>query len=301
MADTSGKGSIFLKLIIAVLVVVLFAAIVIPKRMWDEEEKNTEVCHQRMGSIFAAELLHQKYTDNYIDDLDSLLTFFTDNLEKYELDFVSLDTMLNLAMMDLVKDDSIAMLVMDTLKIDSMMTDVMKSIDIDYFLSVDMCEVAKLYNARMRDVVTPILEENEGDKMAGTIAMKALAEEFPLFEIAAVMQKNDSLYSAIRQQFEPEMTMVEYLAELKKYPQLQQPLDSLYHGYIDSLATCPTVHKPYHIMVEGSTIVYANIYCPIDSLDSLAVEKDWYKKKIGGMTLENHGSIKKGELSWQAL
>ena len=38
MADTSGKGSIFLKLIIVVLVVVLAAAIIIPKRMWDEED-----------------------------------------------------------------------------------------------------------------------------------------------------------------------------------------------------------------------------------------------------------------------
>lgn len=301
MADTSGKGSIFLKLIIVVLVAVLVAAIVIPKQMWDEEEKNTEVCHQRMSSILAAELLHQKYTDTYIDDLDSLLTFFTNDLEKYQHDFVSLDTMLNLAMMDLVKDDSIAQLVMDTLTVDSMMADVMKSIGIDYFLSVDMCEVAKRYNAKMRDVLTPVMDENAGDKMVGTIAMKALAEEFSLYEIAEVMQKNDSLYSVLKQQFEPEMTMVEYLSDLKKYSWMQHSLDSLYHGYIDSLATCPTVGKPYHIEIAGSTIVFSNIYCPIDSLDSLAVENDWYKKKIGGMTLENHGKIEKGELSWQIL
>ncbi|MCK5740101.1 hypothetical protein KAH55_12995 [bacterium] len=301
MAENSGKGSIFLKLIIVVLVVVLAGAIVIPKRMWDEEEKNTEVCHQRMASILAAELLHQKYTDTYIDDLDSLLKFFTDDLEKYESDFVGLDTMLNVAMMDLVKEDSIAKLVMDTLKIDSMMTDVMKSIDIDYFLSVEMCEIAKRYNLEMRNVVTPLLEENEGDKMAGTIAIKALTEDFTLYEIATVMKKSDSLYSVIRQQFEPVMTMVDYLTALKAYPNLRGPLDSLYNGYIDSLVTCPTVHKPYQIVVSGSVIVFSNVYCPIDSLDSLAVENNWYKKKIGGMTLENHGKVENGELSWQVL
>jgi len=95
--------------------------------------------------------------------------------------------------------------------------------------------------------------------------------------------------------------MVNYLPKIKLRQEYAQKVDSLYSEFLNELYKCPTVDKMYHIAVEGSVITYANIRCPLDSRDSMAVVKDWYRSTIGGQKIENHGKIVRGEKSWEKL
>lgn len=298
MADDSGKGSIILKIIIVILIVVLAGAIMIPKRMWDNEAANEKVCRQRMSSLLAAELLFQKYNEAYCPSLDSLLDFFRSNLDSFQLEFVELDTFLGVELMNLVKNDSFAILSMDTIKADTTMDDILKTIEIDYFLADAMCKVIQQENRKMAAVIRPVLSENSADRMAPTIAFKELVKDFNSYEIMKVLSSNDSLRFAL-DQLSPTLDMGNYLLSIKRDADLATRIDSFYACFIDSLDHCPTVLKQYYIAVEGTTIVYANISCPITAEDSLKVENDMWKKHVGGMTLKNHGKILKGEKSWE--
>lgn len=298
MAETTGKGSIFLKLIILILIVVLVGAIMIPKQMWDKEEQNTEICHQRMSSLLNAELLYQKYHDAYCPSLDTLLAFLSNDLLRYQLEFVNLDTVLDVQLIELVKNDSLVQATMDTIMADTTMAAILQTITIDYFLSRAMVGVIKNHDARMTAIINPILKENSEDRMAPSMAIQQLAQVRSAYDILKVCALDDSLESAINQ-IKPSLTMVHYLSKIRQYPDVAQKIDTHYQGFLDSLYNCPTVNKPYHIEIAGSTIVYSNIFCPVDSLDSLKVANDFWKKKIGGLTVQNHGNISEAKKSWE--
>lgn len=300
MADETGKGSIFLKLIIVVLIAVLVAAIMIPKQMWDEEDKNTEICRQRMVSLQAAELLFHSNNSAYCPDLDSLLDFFKTDPVAYELDFVKLDTFLGVQLLGLVEDDDYVKVTMDTILADTTMKDILRIVEIDYYFSNAMVNVIKRHDRRMAEILKPILTENEEDKMASSMAIKELASQMLPIDIMTVLKKDDSLKTVIKD-LQPELSMEHFLQDIKRKSSVATRIDSFFTCFLDSLEMCPTVHKPYKIAVVGSTIVRANIACPITAEDSLAVENDFYRKKIGGMTLQNHGRIENGEYSWKEL
>ncbi|MBN2091908.1 hypothetical protein JW964_19990 [candidate division KSB1 bacterium] len=363
MAKATGKGSIILKLIIVILIGVLAAAIMIPKQMWDEEEKNTTTCRQRMSSLLSAELLFQKYNEKYCPDLDTLLAFFQKDVEKkYELEFVRLDTFLNVQLMKLVGKDSIVKSIIDSVNWDTTYRDIKKAIEIDYFMAEAMVNVALKHDAQMARIIKPVLDVNYGDKMAPSKAMQELANHFSNYDIMKVLNMDDSLATVMRQ-IAPDMDMSDYLPKIKNFNHLSTRIDSFYAAYLDSLGNCPTVMKPYRIAVgqnykvndavieelefrkvpveiiekvktlkdkefigdlafeevintlltpeelvaagemirskAGSTVQFSNIYCPLDSTDILRVENDWWKKKIGGLKLENHGEIYKNERNWE--
>ncbi len=362
MAEATGKGSIILKLIIVILIGVLVAAIMIPKQMWDQEEKNTKTCQQRMNSLLSAELLYQKYNEKYCSNLDTLLSFFQkDSEKKYQLDFVQLDTFLNVQLMNLVGEDSIVKSIIDSVKWDTTYRDVKKAIEIDYFLAHALLNVVLKKDVQMAKIAKPALDANFGDKMAPTKAMQELANNFSNYNIMKVLHMDDSLATVMRL-MEPDMDMADYLLKIKNFNPQATRIDSFYTAYIDSLAGCPTVMRPYRLAVgqiykvtdavieelefkkvpvevvgkvktlkdkeyigdlafeqvinslltpeeltnsgeiirtkAGSTINYANIYCPLDSTDIVRVEGDWWKKKIGGLKLANHGEIYKNERNW---
>ncbi len=363
MAEATGKGSIILKLIIVILIGVLAAAIMIPKQMWDQEAKNTETCHQRMNSLLSAELLFQKYNEKYCPNLDTLLAFFQNDVEKkYELEFVQLDTFLNVQLMKLVGEESIVKSIMDSVNWDTTYRDIKKAIEIDYFLADAMVNVALKHDTRMARVIKPVLDANYGDKMAPTKAMQELSNHFSNYEIMKVLNTDDSLATVLRQ-MAPDMDMADYLPKIKQFDHLASRIDSFYADFLDSLGTCPTVMKPYRIAVgqiykvndavieelefrkipveiiekvktlkdktivgdlafeetinnlltpeeltesgeiirskAGSTVQFANIYCPLDSTDILRVENNWWKNKIGGLKLVNHGKIYQNEKNWE--
>lgn len=299
MAEETGKGSILLKLIILVLIVVLVGAITIPKQMWDTEAQNTEICRQRMSSLLNAELLFQKYNEAYCPSLDSLIIFLKDSLTKYQLEFVDLDTVLNVKLMELVETDSLVQATIDTITADTTFSDILTTISIDYFLSRAMVDVIKQYDAKMTAIINPVLKENIEDKMAPTLAIQKLAEVRSSYDIMKVFAKDDSLSAAIKQ-IEPTLSMVHFLPTIRRYEFIANRVDSFYGAFLDSLHKCPTVGKPYDIRVDTvESFVYANIFCPVDSLDSLAVVNDFWKSKVGGLTVQNHGRIFKSEKSWE--
>lgn len=298
MAERTGKGSIFLKFIIFILIIVLIGAIMIPKQMWDAEARNTEICQQRMSSLLNAELLYQKHKDAYCPSLDSLIAFFKDDLTQYQLEFVNLDTILDLQLIELVKGDSLVQVTIDTIAADTTMSDILKTITIDYFLAKAMVGVIKNHDAKMTAILNPVIKENIEDKMAPSMAIQKLAEVRSAYDIIQVCNKDDSLAAAIKQ-IKPNLTMVHYLPKIRRYESIAKKIDNFYTGYLDSLYNCPTVNKPYHIEIAGSTIVFSNIFCPVDSLDSLKVATDFWKKKIGGLTVKNHGNISSGAKSWE--
>jgi|GEM_PF-1441003 len=299
MAEETGKGSIILKIIIVILIVVLIGAIIIPKRMWDREARNETVCRQRMSSLLAAELLFQKYNEAYCPSLDSLLVFFKNDLQAYQHEFVDLDTFLGVEIMKLVGKDPFVVATIDTIKADTTIKDILKTITIDYFLSGAMCDVAKKHDPKMAALINPILNENMDDRMAPTAAINELTKHYLPYDIMQVMNKDDSLAFALKQ-LEPTLATEHFLPAIKRNEAVATRIDSFYECFLDSLYSCPSVKKPYEIALQGTTIVYSNIYCPIDEADSMKIVNDWWKSKIGGLTLKNHGYIEKGEKSWEA-
>lgn len=301
MAEESGKGSIWLKLIILILIGVLIAVLLIPKRMWDKEALNTEICHQRMSSLLAAEFLIQKYQEAYNPNLDSLIAFFKkDTQHLYLQDFVALDTFMNVQLNELVKNDSIVKTIVDTVMAETTLADIKKTILIDYFLSGAIVKAIREHNPTMTAVVNPVMDEFMDDKMAPSKAVTKLFETFKSYDVMHAINMDDSLAYAIKQ-LQPTLTMVHYLPRIRKIPYLASRVDSFYNCYVDSIRTCPTVGKPYDIKVQGETIIFADIHCPITSEDSLKIENDFWKKKIGGMRLQNHGSIIKNEKNWEKI
>jgi len=89
------------------------------------------------------------------------------------------------------------------------------------------------------------------------------------------------------------------LDSLRTFPQFNEKIDSIALYTLDNMGTCPTVHDPYFVqVVDTSAIKVVNIKCPLDSLDSVAVSRDFKLSKIGGLRISNHGAIEDGEKSW---
>ena len=89
------------------------------------------------------------------------------------------------------------------------------------------------------------------------------------------------------------------LDSLRTFPDVARKIDSIALFTLDDMRTCPTTHEDYIIqVVDTSAIKIVNIYCPIDSLDSVRVAQDFKLSKLGGLRISNHGSIENGEKSW---
>jgi hypothetical protein len=90
------------------------------------------------------------------------------------------------------------------------------------------------------------------------------------------------------------------LDSLRTYADYSRYIDSIAVYALNNYANCPTVNRPYKLsIVDTSAITYLNIACPIDSLDSLAVARNFLLSKIGGLTIKNHGKIENFEKSWK--
>ncbi len=87
---------------------------------------------------------------------------------------------------------------------------------------------------------------------------------------------------------------------LKTKESWAQKIDSMAYYSLDNFYTCPTVGDTYHVeVIDTSVFKVLNIYCPIDSLDSVNVAQDFKLSKIGGLEISNHGAILNWEKSWE--
>jgi len=88
MARQKGSGSIILEILIVICFILMVLSLYVPKKIWDEENYETETCRSRMSAIWS---LEQKYiTQNEV---------YTDTLQ-YIVDMIKEDTTYTEAMID---------------------------------------------------------------------------------------------------------------------------------------------------------------------------------------------------------
>lgn len=75
MSEPTGKGSIVYKIIIVLLIVVVLTAILYPKKEWDMQAQEEQVCRLHMENIYYSTLQYLKKYRTFNSDLDSLIHF----------------------------------------------------------------------------------------------------------------------------------------------------------------------------------------------------------------------------------
>jgi hypothetical protein len=86
---------------------------------------------------------------------------------------------------------------------------------------------------------------------------------------------------------------------LRTYPKFSNIIDSMTVQSLNNLFLCPSIKDSYFIeIIDTSVIKVLNVSCPITKEDSLAIEKDFKLRRLGGLTISNHGKIKDWERSW---
>jgi hypothetical protein len=69
---------------------------------------------------------------------------------------------------------------------------------------------------------------------------------------------------------------------------------------LDSLCFCPTFHDSLKItLIDSGAFHFADIGCPIDSIDVQRSRADFFKARLGALKISNHGRIEKSERSWE--
>ena len=75
MAAKGFRGSIILELLIVLMALLLIAVILIPNKIWKEEEKVTITCQNNLNALYEAERFYYRSNEVYTDSLGKLLTF----------------------------------------------------------------------------------------------------------------------------------------------------------------------------------------------------------------------------------
>jgi hypothetical protein len=295
MAQAKAKGSIILKILIVVLLAALVGTIMYPKKIWDEETKNTKICRDNMDRIFKAEMVFLQHYNNYTDSLNQLTTFFEkDSTKDFIREYFKIDTALAENVTDfLTKTDLAADLVIRNLAADTLMFAVIEAVNYDSNLAHVMLN--RLGNTPLGDEITAKRSTGNND----VAILKELNTEFASIKVYEPIKDDDSL-SLVFHRMMPEMpvgTLLDTLYNLNST--WAQKIDSAVFYTLDHFKTCPTVGREYKItVIDTSAIKYIDIECPIDSLDIEATKADFFKYRLGHRRIENHGKIETGEKSW---
>lgn len=90
------------------------------------------------------------------------------------------------------------------------------------------------------------------------------------------------------------------LNSLRVNPEYSEKIDSISLGILEASSICPTTSDVYKLeYIDTSVVKVVNIICPVDSSDILTVNSDFLLSKIGGLSVENHGRIDNGQVSWK--
>ena len=295
MAQAKAKGSIILKILIVLLLVALVGTIMYPKKIWDEETKNTQICRDHMDRIFKAEVIYLQYNKNYTDSLSKLTSFFEkDTTKDFIREYFRSDTALAENMTDfLSKTDSAADMLIRKLSADTLMFAVIEAVNYD-------SNLARVILNRLGN--TPLENEISTQRSAGNndvTILKELDSEFPAIKLYEPIKDDDSL-SLVFSRMMPELPVGSLLDTLYNLnSKWAQKIDSAVFYTLDHFTTCPTVGRQYNIaVIDTSAIKYIDIACPIDSLDIEAAKTDFVKYRLGHRSIENHGKVETGEKSW---
>ncbi len=296
MSDEKAKGSIIYEVLIVVLAIVLIWSIIYPKIITENEEFNTTACRERMNDILNAELQFQKYNTVYSDSLNEVVEFlktntqystYVDSIIRAGLD--STVTQLNnfLSLENLILSNLSAP--MDTVMRDSL-------IDIQQNLKMESRRLAgyiEYVHDRMKNLPNTPVEQLKRAFL--TVDSKKFTLDM---DIVKNLIENEELTEAQKTAEKIIENITSVIAEFNK---VLVELDEFQGGKLDSLFYCPTVYKPYHIVSEDTAVIkYIHIFCPIDSQDVQTFQSNFFKSKIGGLNINNHGKVVKGEKSWEA-
>jgi hypothetical protein len=158
-----------------------------------------------------------------------------------------------------------------------------------------------VYSPNLPKVVEFIKEDPSGRRMR-----KYLRSDSVLALHVIKLLKKDKLASSIidslqryGRRFGIDTTEALVFDSLRTYPKFSQIIDSMAWQSLNNMFTCPTVKDSYSIeIVDTSIIKVLNVACPITKQDSLAIEKDFKLRRLGGLIISNHGKIKDWERSW---
>lgn len=295
MAKEKGKGSIIYEFLIVVLAALLVGSIVYPKKVAEHELRNSQICKERMSSIFDAELQYIKYNGVYNDTLAQVIDFLrTDQRYATYLDSVikgNLDSVVT--RLNEFKATQEFILAQIPAATDTVMIDSLNNMQQDMKMEARrLAGLVEFIHDRMKNLPnTPVDALKEAflivDSKKFVLDMEIVKnsiENGRLEDAEAAAQQVIKTIDSVIADF---TTVIDRLPEYKG-------------AALDSLFNCPTVHRPYNIVhVDTSVIKYLNIYCPVDSQDVQAIESSFLKSKIGGLKLMNHGKIEKGEKSWE--
>ncbi len=75
MAAKESRGSIILEILIVLMALLLVAVILVPDRIWKEENQITTTCRNNLNALYEAEQFYYRGNDAYTDSLDLLLNY----------------------------------------------------------------------------------------------------------------------------------------------------------------------------------------------------------------------------------
>jgi len=158
------------------------------------------------------------------------------------------------------------------------------------------------YNDTLSKVIDFIKNDTTGDRLMSYLKTDSVLS----LQIINALRKDDSLAVTIDslKSFckKADIDTVEEMIidSLRTFPHLAFFIDSMALASLDSVFICPTTRDSYKIaVVDTSVIKLLNIYCPVDSLDSLKVATDFKLTKLGALRITNHGNIEGGTKSWE--
>lgn len=294
MSQQKIKGSIILEILIVILIIGLVATILYPKRVWQQADENTVLCHKNMDRILKAELIYLKYNNTYTDTLENLFSFITsDTTSALKMEYLYTDTTLSESILSNLRerykkaDDIITNHIADTLLYTILAT--------------------SHYDSNLANV---ILKRFTGSKMADSLTtykqidsskvwiLEKLSKIYGTLDIVNPLHKDDSL-KIVMQRMKPEIITGTLVDTLYKNEEWASKIDSAINYTFNLIKYCPTNSEIYEITVDDTSVVKSiNIHCPLDSIEIENSKKDFIKHFFGHLRLENHGNIKAGEKSW---
>lgn len=294
MATQMAKGSILLKLLIVILSAALVATILYPKKIWEEEVRQTETCRANMDRLFKAQMIYLQHHNNYTDNLDNLISFIKDSSKMIIREYFKADTTLAEKMVNhLITTDPQANSIINKLKADTLMFNVLEAVNYDSNLATVMLN--RLERTELGSEIRAKREIGIND----VEILKEIDHSFGSLKIHEPLKNDDSLALIFRRMMPdvPSGSLLDTLYVLN--PKWAEKIDSAVNQTVTGFKYCPTVNREYKIaIIDTSAFKYVNIECPIDSTDIQATKNDFVKYHFGHHRISNHGKVETGEKSW---
>jgi len=158
------------------------------------------------------------------------------------------------------------------------------------------------YNDTLRKVVDFVTEDTTNARLVAFLKMDSILT----LQIINALRTQDTLGVLIDsmrvfcRETGIDTTEQFIIDSLRTFQKWASFIDSMTTRSLDSLFVCPTVRMPYKLtVIDTSVIKMFVVTCPIDSLDSLKVASDFMFKKLGALSISNHGSIDGGNKNWK--